>query len=87
MVRYVEDGNSWTEGGQSVTECRGRFVIMNERHVHGLVKEYKIYFNHGRPQQGIERRAACQTERWDAPHVTATLSSRPVLNGLWHDCS
>jgi transposase InsO family protein len=66
-------------------ECLDHFVILNERHVHRLVKEYKTYFNHARPPQGVEQRVPCRTERFDAPSVTATLSSRPVLNGLHHD--
>ncbi len=37
-------------------ECLDHFVILNERHVHRLVNEYKAYFNHARPHQGIEQR-------------------------------
>ena len=66
-------------------ECLDHFVILNERHVHRLVKEYKAYFNRARPHQGIEQRVPYRTERLDAPPVTATLSWRPVLNGLHHD--
>jgi hypothetical protein len=68
-------------------ECLDHFVILNERHVHRLVKDYKAYFNRARPHQGIEQRVPCRTERLDAPPVTATLSWRPVLNGLHHDYS
>ncbi|MEA3375125.1 MAG: integrase core domain-containing protein [Chloroflexota bacterium] len=68
-------------------ECLDHFVVLNERHVHRLVKEYKVYFNRARPHQGIEQRVPCRTERLEAPPVTATLSSRPVLNGLHHDYS
>ena len=68
-------------------ECLDHFVILNERHVHRLVKEYKAYFNHARPHQGIKQRIPGRTARLDAPPVTATLSSRPVLNGLHHDYS
>ena len=68
-------------------ECLDHFVILNERHVHRLVKEYKVYFNRARPHQGIKQRVPCRTERLDAPPITATLSSRPVLNGLHHDYS
>ncbi|MFO7742366.1 MAG: integrase core domain-containing protein [Anaerolineae bacterium] len=68
-------------------ECLDHFVILNERHLHRLVKEYKAYFNRARPHQGIEQRVPCGTERLEAPPVTPTLSSRPVLNGLHHDYS
>jgi len=66
-------------------ECLDHFVILNERHVDRLIKEYKAYFNHARPHQGIEQRVPCRTERLDLPAVTAKLLSRPVLNGLHHD--
>jgi transposase InsO family protein len=66
-------------------ECLDHLVILNQRHVHRLVKEYKAYFNRARPHQGIEQRVPCRTERLDARPVTATLSSRPVLDGLHHD--
>jgi len=52
-----------------------------------LVKEYKAFFNHARPYQSIEPRVPGRTARWEAPPVTATLSSRPVRNGLSHDYS
>ena len=68
-------------------ECFDHFVILNERHLLRLVKEYKAYFNGARPHQGIEQRVPCRTERLDTPSVTATLSSRPMLNGLHHDYS
>ena len=66
-------------------ECLDHFVILNERHVHRLVKEHRAYFNHARPHQGIKQRVPCGTERSDALPVTAKLASRQVLNGLHHD--
>ena len=68
-------------------ECLDHVVILNERHLHRLVKEYKAYFNQARPHQGIEQRVPCCTPRLEAPPVTAMLSSRPVLNGLHRDYS
>ncbi len=59
-------------------------MILNQRYVRRPVEEYKdkAYFDQARPHQGIERRVRCRAERLKAPPVTATLSSRPVLNGL-----
>jgi len=68
-------------------ECLDHFVILSERQMHRLIKEYKAYFNHARPQRGIEQHVPGRTARLEAPPVTATLSSRPVLNGLHHDYS
>jgi len=35
-------------------ECLDHVVILNERHLHKLVKKYESYFNCARPHQGIE---------------------------------
>jgi len=68
-------------------ECLDHFVILNERHLHRLVKEYKAYFNCARPHQGIEQCIPCRTEQLEGPPVNARLSSQPVLNGLHHTYS
>ncbi len=65
-------------------ECLDHVVILNERHLHGLVKEYKSYFNCARPHQGIEQCIPCRTEQREGRPVNARLSSQPVLNGLRH---
>jgi putative transposase len=66
-------------------ECLDHVLILSERHLHRLVKEYMAYFNHARPHQGIEQRIPCQLERPETPPVNGKLASRPVLNGLHHD--
>jgi transposase InsO family protein len=68
-------------------ECLDHFLILNERHLYRLVKEYKLYFNRARPHQGIEQRIPCQSEPPGPPPVNGKLSSRPVLNGLHHNYS
>jgi putative transposase len=66
-------------------ECLDHFLILGERHLHRLVKEYKEYFNHARPHQGIEQHIPCQPERPEAPPIGGKIASRPVLGGLHHD--
>ena len=51
------------------------------------MKEYTSYFNCARPHQGIEQSVPCRREPLDALPVTATLSSRPVLNGVHYEYS
>ena len=68
-------------------ECLDHFLILNERHLHRLVKEYKLYFNCARPHQGIEQHVPCRPERLETPPAHGKLSSRSVLNGLHHDYS
>ena len=66
-------------------ECLDHFLILSERHLYRLVKEYKEYFNHARPHQGIEQHIPCHPERPEAPPANGKVASRPVLSGLHHD--
>ena len=66
-------------------ECLDYFLILGERHLYGIVKEYMAYFNQARPHQGIEQRIPYQPEQMETPPVSAKISSRPVLSGLHHD--
>jgi hypothetical protein len=68
-------------------ECLDHFIILNERHLRRIVKEYETYFNNARPHQGIEQRVPCQQGRPESPPVGGKLSARPVLNGLHHTYS
>jgi hypothetical protein len=66
-------------------ECLDYVLILSERHLHRVVKEYMAYFNNARPHQGIEQRIPCRPERLEKAPVSGELSSRPVLAGLHHD--
>ncbi len=66
-------------------ECLDHFLILGERHLCRLVKEYKEYFNHTRPHQGIEQCILCQPDRPEGPPIGGKITSRPVLSGLYYD--
>ena len=67
-------------------ECLDHVIILNERHLHRLVREYVAYFNHARPHQGIDRipdpPAADHTRM---PRADQRVIAVPVLGGLHHD--
>jgi hypothetical protein len=65
-------------------ECLDHFLILNERHLSRLVKEYKLYFNHARPHQGISQHIPAASSK-DATMTAGTIISQPVLGGLHHD--
>ena len=66
-------------------ECLDFCLILGQRHLYKVMKEYQAYFNLARPRQGIEQRVPCQPERPNAPSLDGKVVSRPLLNGLHHD--
>ena len=50
-------------------ECLDFFLILSERHLHQVMKEYQAYFNDARPHQGIEQRIPCQPEQQNGPSL------------------
>ncbi len=66
-------------------ECLDHVVILDDRHLHRLVKEYKSTFTCARPHQGIEQCIPCRIEQVDGRPANARLSSQRVLNGLHHE--
>jgi len=66
-------------------ECLHHFLLLSARHLYRLMKEYEVYFNHGRPHQGIGQRIPCQPVQGAEPSRSQQLISRPVLGGLHHD--
>ncbi|MFW6116828.1 MAG: integrase core domain-containing protein [bacterium] len=69
-------------------ECLDHFIILNERHLHRIVKEYRTYFNNNaRPHQGIDQRIPCQPGLPEPPPTNGILAATPVLNGLLHTYS
>jgi len=66
-------------------ECLDHFLILGERHLHRVMKEYVAYFNHARPHQGRAQQIPCATDAIEHHQEKGTISSRPVLGGLHHD--
>jgi hypothetical protein len=63
----------------------GLGLILSERHLHRVMREYQGYFNYARPHQGIGQSIPCQPELRDGPALSGKVVSRPVLGGLHHD--
>jgi transposase InsO family protein len=66
-------------------ECLDHFLILSERRLHRVMKEYQEYFNYARPHQGIGQSIPCQQERGVKPQTSCKVVSRPFLGGLHHD--
>lgn len=75
-------------------ECTDHMLILGERHLHSVIKEYAEYHNCARPHQGIGQRIpeAARSPVQEAPPVAdgadraeRRVISLPVLGGLHHD--
>jgi hypothetical protein len=54
-------------------ECLDHFLIWGERYLYRVVKEYKEYFNHACPHQGIEQHIPCRPQ-WPEALPVAPVS-------------
>jgi putative transposase len=66
-------------------ECLDNVVLLSERHLYQVVKEYVGYFNGIRPHQGIEQRIPSGPAHPDEPPIVGRAASRPILGGLHHE--
>ena len=66
-------------------ECLDHFIILSERHLYRIVKEYARYFNYARPHQGIDQQIPCQPACLDMSATDGQVVSFPVLGGLHRD--
>ena len=63
-------------------ECLDHMIILNEKHLDGMVREFVSFYNHARPHQGLCQRIPSQPP--DQPQ-TGKVVDFPVLGGLHHD--
>ncbi|MCJ7569083.1 MAG: transposase [Anaerolineales bacterium] len=63
-------------------ECLDHILILNERHLHHVLKEYVAFYNASRPHQGINQRTPMPMMR---PSRTGSVAWRDVLGGIVND--
>jgi putative transposase len=67
-------------------ECLDHVIILSERHLQRLVRDYVDYFNHVRPHQGIGRIPdPLNADQIDESQTNHPVIAVPVLGGLHHD--
>jgi putative transposase len=66
-------------------ECLDHVLVLGERHLRRILRDYVAYFNTARPHQGIGQ--ALPGRRGPAPAAdpTVPIVAIPVLGGLHHD--
>jgi hypothetical protein len=63
-------------------------LILGEGHLERVLDEYRVYFNGGRPHQGIAQRPPAAFGSPMPPAIATdptSIIARPVLGGLHHD--
>jgi len=63
-------------------ECLDQIIVLNERHLRYVLKEYVGYFTKRSPHQGLKQQVPDSGEE---PPATGCIRSRPVLGGLIND--
>ncbi len=66
-------------------ECLDHILVLGERHLYRIVKEYVQYFNRARPHQGINQRIPAGAGSIPEKAGTGKIIAFPVLNGLHYD--
>ncbi len=73
--------------GSLKRECLDHMLILHQRQLHRVVKEYVNYHNQTRPHQGIQQRRPGKFDALPSLFVAGKVVSTPVLGGLHHDYS
>ncbi len=63
-------------------ECLDKLLVINQAHLHHVLREYIDYYNAARPHQGIEQRTPIPPT---LSETGGTIRCRNVLGGIVHD--
>lgn len=67
-------------------ECLDHIVILSERQLHRVLKEYvETYFNRARPHQGLCQRIPIYAKSRSSSETGRTVAAIPRLGGLHHE--
>jgi transposase InsO family protein len=67
-------------------ECLDHVVILGERHLQWVLKEYiDTYFNPARPHQGLSQRVPAAIASRASLRDEGRVIALPILGGLHHD--
>ena len=66
-------------------ECLDHLIIVNERHLRLLLREYVAHYNHVRAHQALELWAPDDRRPRSPPRSEGQVVGRPILGGLHHE--
>jgi transposase InsO family protein len=67
-------------------ECLDYTLVLHQKHLNRVVREYADYFNHSRPHQGIGQRIPARYGESN-PAQPGRIIATPMLGGLHHSYS
>ena len=63
-------------------DCLDHVIVLGERHLCRVLREYAVYYNESRTHLGLEK--DCPVPRAVEPPEAGPIRKRPVLGGLHH---
>ena len=66
-------------------ECLDHLIIVNERHLRLVLREYVAHYNHVRPHQALELWAPDDRRPRSPPRSEGQVVGRPIPGGLHHE--
>ncbi len=66
-------------------ECLDHLIIINERHLRTVLREYVTHYNDGRPHRTLGLETPTGPPPRASPHQAGRIVARPVLGGLHHE--
>jgi putative transposase len=63
-------------------ECLDHILVLNENHLHRVLREYEEYYNHARPHQGLDHHFPLSGP---VSNTAGPIRRRDILGGIIHD--
>lgn len=63
-------------------ECLDHILVLNENHLHRVLREYGEYYNHARPHQGLGQHFPVSEL---VSNTAGPIRRRDILGGVIHD--
>ncbi len=85
---YAPQANALCERfiGSVRRECLDYILILSDKHVRRVIREYCEFFNQARPHQGLDQQIPNPSDiAYQPEHERHEVIGRPVLGGLHHD--
>ena len=66
-------------------ECLDHLIVINERHLRAVLREYVTHYNDGRPHRTLDLETPTGPPARAGPPLVGRIVARPVLGGLHHE--